>query len=321
MTRRLKEFVKQAPPLGLADAEFLPDHVCVLLSLNNGAALLPDQLGALAAQSHQNWSLIISDDGSTDSWQATVTQFAESTARGKTWIMGGMRRGHQRNFLSLALAAGPSVPFVAFCDQRDVWFTDKLANAVEQLGAVPDNTPGLYCSRQVICNRDFDGQMFSENPKRDLTFQNALVQDPLSLGTVVLNRCALDLVQDTIRHIRDQAKFDGWVFQLIAGAGGEIIYDETPSQFHRRFRSKPTRRNSRLQRLQPVRTCTAARLAALHRSRHWLTPTACNTLDQFAIAQKARLPRRLAALRRSGVYGQTRRGTFSLWAAAALNRL
>ena len=318
MTRRLKEFVKHAAPHGAVGVEFPADHVCVLLSLYNGAEFLPDQLSALAAQTHKRWSLIISDDGSADPWQDAVSRFAETTAPGQVWLMGGSNKGHGRNFLSLALAAGPSVPYVAFCGQNDVWFAEKLARAVKQLRALPKGRSGLYCSRQIFCDRDLGAQMPSKLLPRELTFQNALVQTTCDLGTVVLNRGALDLVQDTVRHIRDQAAHDGWIHQLVSGAGGEVIFDEEPSQFHR-LRSQCTR-SSRKASLQPVRFCSAARFAALNRARHWLTPSARNTLDQLAHVRDSKFPCRLSALRRSRVYGQTRLGTASLWAAAMLKR-
>lgn len=283
--------------------------------------MLPDQLGALAGQTHQKWSLIISDDGSTDHWQDTVSKFANTTGPGQVWLMGGANKGHGRNYLSLALAAGPSVPFVAFSGQNTVWFAEKLARAVKHLKALPKGCPGLYCSRQVICDRDFGAQMFSENYAREVTFQNALVQNVGDLGTVVLNRSALDLVQDTVRHIRDQAAHDGWIFQLVTGAGGKVIFDEDPTQFHRKLHRRVKAGGNRTLRLQPVRACTKARMAALNRARHWLTPSARDTLDQLALAREARLPKRLRALRRSGVYGQTRFGTAALWKAALFKRL
>ncbi|MEO1026079.1 MAG: glycosyltransferase [Pseudomonadota bacterium] len=318
MTRRLKEFAKHAAPHDMAGREVPPDHVCVLLSLYNGADMISEQLSALAAQTHKRWSLIISDDGSTDAWQETVSHFAETTAPGQIWLMGGANKGHGRNYLSLVLAAGPSVPYVAFCGQNDVWFAEKLARAVGQLRSLPNGRPGLYSSRQVFCDRNLDAQTVARGPRRELSFQNALVQNTCDLATIVLNRDALDLVQDTVRHIRDQVAFDGWIHQLISGAGGEIIFDGQPSQFHRQraWRANSDRRVP----WKPVRISTADRISALNRARHWLTPEARHTLDQLDHARNANLPARLSALRKSGVYGQTKLGTASLWAAAMLNR-
>ena len=66
MTRNIKEFVNHSAEPGSVPANFSKDHVCVLLALHNGAGMLADQLNSLAAQTHTDWSLIISDDGSSD---------------------------------------------------------------------------------------------------------------------------------------------------------------------------------------------------------------------------------------------------------------
>ena len=41
-------------------------HIIVLMATCNGARYLPAQLHSLIAQTHNNWSLIVSDDGSRD---------------------------------------------------------------------------------------------------------------------------------------------------------------------------------------------------------------------------------------------------------------
>ena len=41
-------------------------HITILMATYNGARFLAAQLNSLAAQTHRNWSLIVSDDGSRD---------------------------------------------------------------------------------------------------------------------------------------------------------------------------------------------------------------------------------------------------------------
>ena len=64
-----------------------------------------------------------------------------------------------------------------------------------------------------------------------------------------------------------------------------------------------------------------ANIAALQRVRHWLAADARAQLDWFASARQGPLGQRLRALRNSGVYRQTRRGTLALWVAALTRRL
>ena len=47
-------------------------HITILMATYNGARFLSAQLDSLLAQSHQNWSLIVSDDGSRDATMAIL---------------------------------------------------------------------------------------------------------------------------------------------------------------------------------------------------------------------------------------------------------
>ncbi len=330
MTRNLNEFVNQTRVPRLARSEVSQEHVCILLALYNGADLLPAQLASLAAQSHRDWSLIISDDGSTDDWLEVATDFAEIAAPDRTWLIRGPGQGYTRNFLSLAKAAGPHVPFVAFCDQDDVWAEGKLAQALRKLRDIPDGVPGLYCSRTIICDHKLEAQRLSPLFRRPPAFANALVQNIGGGNTMVLNRAALDIIQDTLRHANGVVSHDWWAYQLVSGAGGTVIFDEQPTLLYRQHAgnligSNDTFRASARRFLKLLagryRTWNAANVAALNRAQHWLTAEARQTLQWFTVAREGRFFCRLSALRRSGVYRQTWRGTAALWFAALTKRL
>ena len=51
--------------------------VAILMGTMNGARFLPEQLDSLAAQTHQNWVLIASDDGSTDDTRLILDSLTE----------------------------------------------------------------------------------------------------------------------------------------------------------------------------------------------------------------------------------------------------
>lgn len=330
MTRNIKEFVNHNAEPGSVHANFSTDHVCVLLALHNGASMLADQLNSLAAQTHTDWSLIISDDGSSDDWIEIATSFAETRAKGRTWLISGPQKGFAQNFLSLTKAAGPFVPYAAFCDQDDVWMAAKLARALEHLKALPAGRPALYCSRTMVCDSTLRAQNPSPLFRRPAGFSNALVQNIGGGNTMVMNREALDLVQDTMRHAKGIVSHDWWVYQLVSGAGGIVIYDTEPTLLYRQHGQNTIGSNNsylasaaRLKALFEgrFRRWNGANIAALYRVRHWLTPEARRTLGWFAAAREGSVKCRLKALSRSGVYRQTLRGTAALWLAALTNRL
>ena len=52
------------------------NHVTILLATFNGAAHVSEQLESYTAQTHRDWSLLVSDDGSTDDTCAIIREFA-----------------------------------------------------------------------------------------------------------------------------------------------------------------------------------------------------------------------------------------------------
>ena len=332
MTRNIKEFVNHARPFSGAPfpAEVGEDHVCILLGLKNGAATLDEQLDSIAAQSHADWSLIISDDGSTDNWLPIASRFAETQAPGQTWVTRGPEKGYAQNFLHLACHAGPLTPFAAFCDQDDVWLKYKLARALSLLKAVPAGKPALYAGRTMICDDDLRQLRPSLLFRRPPCFANALVQSIGGGNTMVLNRAALDLLQDSAARAAGVVSHDWWAYQLITGAGGIVCYDQTPTVLYRQHGQNLIGANdtilASLDRMRRVvrgqyRQWNAANIAALNRARPWLTDEARTTLDHFTQAREGSINTRLRALRCSGVSRQRRRGTAALWFAALLNKL
>lgn len=330
MTRNTKEFVNHAGLNAVDQPEISKDHVCILLAHYNGAGRLGEQLESLAAQTHADWSLIISDDGSSDHWHEIAAGFAERHAVGRTWMTAGPGKGYAQNFLTLAIAAGPLAPYAAFCDQDDVWFDTKLERALKHLSTVPDGRPGLYCSRTVVCDENLVRKGPSPLFRKPPCFANALVQNIAGGNTMVLNRAALDLVQDTSRHAGHIVSHDWWMYQLVSGAGGEVIYDTEPSLLYCQHGGNAVGANASFRALLlrltwlakgRFRRWNGANVATLQRVRHWLTPEARETLARFAAARHGNLLARLSSLYRARVSRQTRRGTAALWMAAVFNRL
>lgn len=331
MTRKLKEFVNHHPPV-LANnraSVFASDHVVILLALFNGAKTLGVQLESIGQQTHQDWSLIISDDGSCDDWLAHVEEFSVNH-NGKSWLVNGPQKGSTQNFLELIQLAGPLVPFAALCDQDDCWLPPKLQRALYVLKNVPSETPALYVSPTFICDQELTPLRRSKNFSRPPSFANALVQSIGGGNTMVLNRAALDLVQETARHATHVKAHDWWVYQIVSGAGGVVKYDNFPLVLYRQHDQNQVGANDtilaslfRLRLLLKGRfkDWNALNISALEASNHWLTPEARQTLAEFKTATTAPLLKRLTALHRAGLYRQTLRGQIALWAATCMKKL
>lgn len=332
MNRNSEEIVNHDGTEGLPKGGIgtvTPDHVAILLALYNGSATLQAQLDSLAEQSHGNWSLIVSDDGSSDRGPEIAQIFAAHRP-GRVTVVAGPRSGFAQNFLSLVCCAGPHVSYAALSDQDDVWLRGKLARALERLATVPEGRPALYAGRTIICDASLRPLRLSPRWRVTPGFRNALVQSIAGGNTMVLNRAALDLVQETARHATGVIAHDWWIYQIVTGAGGDVLYDPEPQVLYRQHGQNLIGANdtaiARLARLRQVmagrlRAWNSANIAALERSNHWLTPQARATLAIFRATRGGTCANRLTALRRSGVHRQTAGGNTALAVAAALDRL
>ena len=114
--------------------------VAILLCTKNGSRFLPEQLNSVASQTHTNWKIFASDDGSTDATLSTLLQFAELHAK-RVLLRDGPRQGFTKNFLSLAADPTINADYFAYCDQDDVWHDEKLTRAVTWLQRIPNRDP------------------------------------------------------------------------------------------------------------------------------------------------------------------------------------
>lgn len=150
--------------------------ISIAMATFNGAAFLKDQLNSLAAQTYLPDALWITDDGSTDTTQQIVNEFAAAAPFNVTFVKNDKRLGYGRNFLKAASLAGGD--FVAFCDQDDVWHPNKLECVAR---AAKKFSPGLivHSGRVVDENLNDLGHRFpfikettviESNSKSDHTF-------------------------------------------------------------------------------------------------------------------------------------------------------
>lgn len=90
--------------------------VAILMGTMNGARFLSEQLDSLELQTHKNWILIASDDGSTDDTLIILKAYQAKWPDGKLMIKEGPKSGFCANFQSIACDPGIKADYYAFCD-------------------------------------------------------------------------------------------------------------------------------------------------------------------------------------------------------------
>jgi glycosyltransferase involved in cell wall biosynthesis len=309
-----------------ADRGVCPGRITILMATCQGARHLPDQLASLADQTDPDWQLWVSDDGSRDATCAIVTEFARHhTVR----LLQGPQRGAAQNFL--ALLTHPDLPPgpVAFADQDDVWLPGKLARARSCLAALPSDEPALYAAASHLVDADLRPLAQPRLPRIAPSFGNALVQNLFSGHTMVLNGPAVALAraagaQPGIRY------HDWWLYQLVAGAGGNLVLDRDCVALYRqhdantlgagRGTQAALRRVARLA-SGDWRATLQAHALALRQADGVLTPAARGTLNAFLDRFPPRGLARAAAFRRHGLTRSTQAAGLILQICAGIGRV
>lgn len=209
------------------------DLVVVLLATFDGALYLRKQLDSVADQTHKQWRLVVSDDGSSDDTMQVVRRFAEEHA-GKVTILQEDPLGSARdNFLRLLKKSGPAAYF-AFCDQDDVWRLDKLELLVQQCRRVEAERASTPClvysdltvvdSQLQLLNDSFLKQIRT-NPE-GITYKNLLAENSIPGCSMLINAALADVLR-TYDFDTSKVIMHDWWLALVAATLGTISYVPT----------------------------------------------------------------------------------------------
>lgn len=104
----------------------------ICLATYNGGSFLPEQLQSLARQSFTDWHLYARDDGSWDGTRDLLEAFRARYPDRVTLVSDTRGRLGPRDSFSVLMAAAGE-PYIAFCDQDDVWHPDRLKASLGEL--------------------------------------------------------------------------------------------------------------------------------------------------------------------------------------------
>ncbi len=194
--------------------------VCVLLSTYNGGQFLEEQIESLLKQEDINFTILIRDDGSTDETIDILKNYSKKDSRIKYYL--GENVGPAQSFFDL-IRCSSLTDYYAFCDQDDVWDSDKLKCAIEALEKEDNSQPNMYYSNLRIVDKNLNFYRFSHSSP--LTQENpysALTEDIATGCTVVFNRVAREYAKSSIPEYCSM--HDTWIY-MICKFFGQCIYD------------------------------------------------------------------------------------------------
>ena len=308
---------------------FTKARVAILLCTYNGQRFLEEQLDSFEAQTHENWVVCASDDGSQDLTLSILEEYQKKWPANRLVIRSGPRKGYAKNFLSLVCRDEIKAEYYAYSDQDDIWEKEKLTRALHWLETLPKDCPALYCSRTCLVDTDNKEIGYSPLFKKTPSFANALTQNIGGGNTMVFNASARALLQDTAEYA-PLFFHDWWTYLVVSGCGGLVFYDAYPSLRYRQHQNNLVGMNSnwraRFQRIGLLwqgqfKEWNDINTTGLMKMYEKLSLENRNVLDHFCAARQESLIPRLKKVRQSGVYRQNLLGNLGLVAAAIFNKL
>jgi glycosyltransferase involved in cell wall biosynthesis len=199
--------------------------ISVAMCTYNGEKFLSQQLESIAAQTRLPIELVICDDRSTDSTTDIIQKFAASAPFPVRFNLnpvnlGGTAKGITRNFEQASrLCTGD---LIAFCDQDDVWFPQRLARMAEPMEEEAQ-AGGVFADAQLVSEQGVPkGILLSETTGMTPKEHERLLRGevlPVLLSMTKVYGCSLMVDSQLLLKVLPVPPnwwFDAWVACTVA---------------------------------------------------------------------------------------------------------
>ena len=205
----------------------------ILMATYNGERFVGEQIESIQRQTYKDWRLLVSDDCSTDGTLDIVRKHAAEDDRICIVSEGVKHVGAKENFF--ALMEFSEAPYCMFCDQDDVWDSEKVERGLQAMleneATLGANFPlmvhsdlELIDSRGASMNRRMS-QTIGADPKTATALQ-LLVTGVATGCTIAVNRACLSKALECKCH--DGVILHDWWIALVAAFFGKRIYIDSP---------------------------------------------------------------------------------------------
>lgn len=213
------------------------EDITILLATYNGAKYIKELIESIRRQTVTNWKLLISDDCSTDNTVNIIKKEAEKDKRIKIVSIGNKYGSAKLNFFKLmSVATGD---YYLFCDQDDVWCTDKIEKSIREIKKIEQESgsiPALVFSDSKVVDERLDviSESFERFQRYDpyhISFGSLLSLNVAAGCTIAFNKC---LLQQALKlESFENVMMHDWWMMLVAAAFGDIRYIDTALVLYR----------------------------------------------------------------------------------------
>ncbi|MBQ4061435.1 MAG: glycosyltransferase family 2 protein [Christensenellaceae bacterium] len=210
----------------------------ILLATYNGEKYIEEQIESIFKQTYTDWKLIIRDDGSNDLTPKILDSLEENHPDKITVVRDADKNlGCIGNFSRLMTLS--DADYMMFCDQDDVWLSDKIQLTLEEMKRVEkEGKPALVHSDLTVTDAELmpvaasfvAGCAYSPLPK---TAAGLFLGNSVTGCTVMINRTLRELAQ----QIPKGALMHDQYLAILALSFGSMGYVDTPLELYRQHGS------------------------------------------------------------------------------------
>ncbi|TVR62037.1 MAG: glycosyltransferase [Candidatus Competibacteraceae bacterium] len=200
-----------------------------MATFNPPLELFIAQIKSIIEQNHKNWICVINDDCSPQNVYDQILKVVSEDKRFKV-SRNSERLGFYHNFERCLERVSASANFVAFSDQDDLWYPEKISSCLE---AFETDTALAYCDMDIVTrNGEIISHTYWTTRKNNYTDFTTLLFANTVTGAASVFRASL------LRHILPFPKrigdsfHDHWV-ACVALAVGKIGYVDKPLYAYR----------------------------------------------------------------------------------------
>lgn len=209
---------------------------CVILCTYNGEKYLEKQIKSIMEQDREDFCLLYSDDGSTDSTKAILQSLQEKYGRRMKAFPRPMHSGSPaKHFLSILSDLAKeevdieNLEYIFLADQDDEWFPDKLSKTIS---VIKEEERKFGESLPILCHTDCSlvnsrGELLAKSYRRyqklpgaSYRFSLLLLQNHVTGASVGINKALLQYCKEIPAEVK---MHDHWL-ALLANCFGEIQY-------------------------------------------------------------------------------------------------
>ena len=208
--------------------------IAILLSTYNGEKYLANQLSSIITQSYTNYKLYIVDDGSNDKTVEIINEFANSDKRVVKLYKKSVHDGPCISFMWLLEQI--YADFYFFCDQDDVWMSDKIKKSMALAEQCSTNKPLLIHSDLKIVDEsmhllynsfwEFNGTKHAEFSSFDFHCAYNNIPGCAMLINKVTRDLSLPIPKSAKMH-------DAWIALVVSYNEGLILAINEPLIYYR----------------------------------------------------------------------------------------